>query len=152
MLRYSVWTQHWTLTELRDVDRATRKIIVENDGKHPASRTSLLYLPREKGGRGLRSVEHKYKITKIKLLLKLYQNSDRNVKAVRELEEHAMALGHQSLVKEAKQLSTLKNSTSHFSLISKIPCVLQRKERWWMQQELGTCWRNLKRCSSWRSL
>ena len=104
------------------MDRATRKIIVENDGKHPASRTSLLYLPREKCGRGLRSVEHKYKITKIKLLLKLYQNSDRTVKAVRELEEHAMALGHQSLVKEAKQLSTLKNSTSHFSLISKIPC------------------------------
>ena len=64
------------------MDRAARKIIVENDGKHPASLTSLLYL-REKGGRGLRSVEHKYKITKIKLLLKLYQNSDRTVEAVR---------------------------------------------------------------------
>ena len=84
VLRYLMWTQHWPLSELRDVDRAARKIIVENDGKHPASLTSSLYLPREKGGRGLRSVEHKYKITKIKLLLKLYQNSDRTVEAVRE--------------------------------------------------------------------
>ena len=39
------------------MDRAARKIIVENGGKHPASLTSLLYLPREKGGRGLQSVE-----------------------------------------------------------------------------------------------
>ena len=76
VLRYLMWTQHWPLSELRDADRAAQKIIVENGGKHPASLTSLLYLPREKGGRGLRSVEHEYKITKIKSLLKLYQNSD----------------------------------------------------------------------------
>ena len=44
-----MWTQHWPLSELRDVDRAARKIIVENGGKHPASLTSLLYLPRERG-------------------------------------------------------------------------------------------------------
>ncbi|CAH3143443.1 unnamed protein product [Porites lobata] len=92
-----MWTQHWPLSELRDVERAARKIIVENGGKHPASLTSLLYLPREKGGRGLRSVEQEYKITKIKSLLKLYQNPDQTVEAVREFEEHAMASGHQSL-------------------------------------------------------
>ena len=82
VLQYLMWTQHWPLSELRDVDRAARKIIVENGGKHPASLTSLLYLPREKGGRGLRSVEHEYKITKIKSLLKLYQNSDQTVNPV----------------------------------------------------------------------
>ena len=65
VLRYLMWTQHWPLSELRDADRAAQKIIVENGGKHPASLTSLLYLPREKGSRGLRSVEHEYKITKI---------------------------------------------------------------------------------------
>ena len=79
------WTQHWPLSELRDADRAAQKIIVENGGKHPASLTSLLYLPRENGGRDLRSVEHEYKITKIKSLLKLYQNSDQTVEAVRDL-------------------------------------------------------------------
>ena len=82
VLRYLMWTQHWTLSELRDVDRAARKIIVENGGKHPANLTSLLYLPREKGSRGMRSVEHENKITKIKSLLQLYQNSDQTVEAV----------------------------------------------------------------------
>ena len=76
VLRYLMWTQHWPLSELRDVDRAALKIIVENGGKHPASLTSLLYLPREKGVRGLRSVELEYKITKIKSLLKLYLVSE----------------------------------------------------------------------------
>ena len=104
VLRYLMWTQHWPLSELRDVDRAARKIIVENGGKHPASLTSLLYLPREKGGRGLRSVEHNYKLTKIKSLLKLYQNSEQTVKADSEFKEHAMASGHQSLVKEAAKV------------------------------------------------
>ena len=82
VLRYLMWTQHWPLSELRDVDRAAQKIIVENGGKHSASLTSLFYLPREKGGRGLRSVEHEYKITKMKSLLKLYQNSDQTVNPV----------------------------------------------------------------------
>ena len=83
------------------MDRTARKIIIENGGQQPASLTSLLYLPREKRGRGLRSVEHEYKLTKIKSLLTLYQNSDQTVEAIREFKEHAMASGHQSLVKEA---------------------------------------------------
>ena len=29
-------------------------------GKHPYDSTSLLYLPREKGGRGLRAIEDEY--------------------------------------------------------------------------------------------
>ena len=122
VLRYLMWTQHWSLSELRDVDRAARKIIVENGGKHPASLTSLLYLPREKGGRGLQSVEHEYKITKIKSLLKLYQNSDQTVGAVREFEEHAMASGHQSLVKEAAKYAEELNITLQLDILKSRVC------------------------------
>ena len=122
VLRYLIWTQHWPLSELRDVDRAARKIIFENGGNHPASLTSLLYLPREKGGRGLRSVEHEYKITKIKSLLKLYQNPDQIVEAVREFEEHAMASGHQSLVKEAVKYAEELNITRQLDSLNPV-CV-----------------------------
>ena len=104
------------------MDRAARKIIVENGGKHPASLTSLLYLPWEKGGRGLRSVEHEYKITKIKSLLKLYQNSDQTVEAVREFEEHAMALGHQSLVKELANYAEELNITLQLDTLNPHVC------------------------------
>ena len=124
VLRYLVWTQHWTLSELRGVDRAAWKIIVENGGKHPASLTSWLYLPREKGGRGLQSVE--YKITKIKM--KLYQNSNQTVEAVREFEEHAMASGHQSLVKEAAKYAEELNITLQLDFLNPVCVKIQKRK------------------------
>ena len=104
------------------MDRAARKIIVKNGGKHPASLTCLLYLLREKGGRGLRSVEREYKITKIKSLLKLSQNSDQTVEAVREFEKHAMASGHQSLVKELANYAEELNITLQLDILNPV-CV-----------------------------
>ena len=60
-----------------------------------------MYLSREKGGRGLSSVERKYKLTKIKAAMKLYQNMDPSMRAVRQFEERAVEKGHTSLTKEA---------------------------------------------------
>ena len=110
------------------MDREAWKIIVENGGKHPASLTSLLYLPREKGGRGLQSVEHEYKITKIKSLLKLYQNSDQTVGAVREFEEHTMASGYQSLVKEAAKYAEELNITLQLDILNPVCVTTEGKE------------------------
>ena len=70
VLGYLMWTQHWPVTDLKIVDREARKIIVENGGKHRGGSTALLYLPREKGGRGLRAVETEYKVTKVKAAMK----------------------------------------------------------------------------------
>ena len=64
-------------------------------------RIVILYMPREKGGRMLRSTEEKYKVTKIKAAVKLYRNGDPAVAMVREFEERAETLSHSSLVKEA---------------------------------------------------
>ena len=89
--------------ELRKIDREARKIIVENGGKHPCGSTSILYLLREKGGRGLRSVEQEYQVTKVKVAVKLqvYRNDNQAMKMVHKFEERAEELGHQSLVKDA---------------------------------------------------
>ena len=61
VLTYRMWLQHWTLTDLRVVDRQARRIVSVYGGKHPLGSTALLYLPRGSGGRGLRSVEQEYK-------------------------------------------------------------------------------------------
>ena len=50
-------TQCWPVVELKRLDRKARKVIVVNGGKHPLGSTSLLYLSRVLGGRGLKSVE-----------------------------------------------------------------------------------------------
>ena len=101
VLGYLIWTQHWSVAELKKLDREARKIVVENGGKHLSGSTAILYVPREKGGRGLRSIEEEYKVTKIKAAVKLYRNGNPAIAMVREFEERAEELGHSSLVKKA---------------------------------------------------
>ncbi|PFX18166.1 Tyrosine-protein kinase receptor Tie-1 [Stylophora pistillata] len=106
IMSYFMWTQYWSITELRQVDRDAHKIVTESVGKHPCGTTSLLYLPRDKGGRGgegLRSVETEYKETKFKAAVKLYQNRYPAMKLVREFEEQAETKGYQSMTKEAEK-------------------------------------------------
>ena len=101
VLGYLMWAQQWPVTELKKLGREVRKIVVENGGKHPSGSTAILYMSREKGGRGLRSIEEEYKVTKIKAAVKLYGNGDSAMAMVREFEEKAEELGHCPLVKEA---------------------------------------------------
>ena len=56
---------------------------------------------RDRGGRGLRSVETEYKETTVKAAVKLYQNRDPAMKMVREFEEKAESKGYQSMTKKA---------------------------------------------------
>ena len=107
VLSYLMWTQHWPLTELRQIDRDTRKIIVESGGKHPLGSTALVYLPKEKGGRGLCSVT--------KAVIKLYRNTDPTIQLVWDFEERAVDQGHQSLVKEATKYANEIGITVHLS-------------------------------------
>ena len=58
-------------------------------------------MQREKGGRGRRSIEEEYKVTKIKAAVKPYRIGDPAMAMVSEFEEKAEKLGHSSLVKEA---------------------------------------------------
>ena len=40
--------------------KETRKIVIENGGRHSCGSNAIFYLPRQKGDRGLRSVEMEY--------------------------------------------------------------------------------------------
>ena len=77
----------------------------ENGGKHPISSTAVMHLARQKGGRWLRSVERKDKLTRIKAALKLCQNTEPSIRAVQRLEERAVEKGQTSLMKEAHKLA-----------------------------------------------
>ena len=66
VLGYLMWTQQWPVTEFKKLDREARKIVVENGGKHLSPSTAILYMSREKEGRGLRSIEEEYKVMKTK--------------------------------------------------------------------------------------
>ena len=74
----------------------------ESGGKHPLGLKAIVYLSTALGGRGMRSIEEEYKMTKIKSAIKLYSNEDSTMSLVQAFEENAAHQGHQSLVKEAK--------------------------------------------------
>ena len=66
---------------------------------------ALMYLAREKGDRGLRSVEREYKLTKIRAAIKLCQNMDPSMRALQQFEERAVEEGHTSLIKGAHKFA-----------------------------------------------
>ena len=64
-----MWTQQWPATELKNIDKKARNIVVENGGKHPGGSTVIPFTPRKKGGGALRSIDEKYKGTKTKAVI-----------------------------------------------------------------------------------
>ena len=61
----------------------------------------MSYLPRVVGGRDMKSVEHEYRVIKIKAAIRLYMNPDPMMRSVRVFEERAAENGFASLVKDA---------------------------------------------------
>ena len=53
VVRYGGGIIDWNIDELRQMDRKTRKMITMYGAFHPKSDIDRLYLPRNRGGRGL---------------------------------------------------------------------------------------------------
>jgi hypothetical protein len=56
-VRYTAGILDWTLEELQNMDRKTRKLMTMNRALHPRADVDRLYLPRKSGGRGMMSIE-----------------------------------------------------------------------------------------------
>ena len=54
---YSAGIVDWTINELVNMDRRTRKILAMHDCLHTRSNVARLYLPRNQGGRGLIGID-----------------------------------------------------------------------------------------------
>ena len=57
IIQYAVGIVKWNVDDLRSMDRKTRKLLTIHRGLHPRSDVDHLYVPRKKGGRGLKLVE-----------------------------------------------------------------------------------------------
>ena len=67
MLRYSASFLDWTISELQEMDRRTRKLMTMHNALHPSSNVDRLYIPRSEGGRGILSVEDTVNLAKLGL-------------------------------------------------------------------------------------
>ena len=102
-LQYYMWTIHWPINILKDLDRLTRKIINECHGKHKHESTQLLYLPPEEGGKGLIEIEALYKHTKIKVALYLNTSEDEHIKLVKSFQKRKEDRSLKSVFKDSKR-------------------------------------------------
>ena len=57
VIRYSAGILNWTVNEVDEIDRKTRKMLCEYKALHPRASVIRLYTPRKVGGQGLINIE-----------------------------------------------------------------------------------------------
>ena len=76
ILRYSFGIIHWTSTELKQIDRKTRKILYQLKFHHPKSDCNNIYLSRNNGGRGIPCIEDIYSQELSNIVTYIEKNND----------------------------------------------------------------------------
>ena len=87
ILRYSAAFLDWTINDLQEMDRRTRKLMTMHNALHPRSNVDRLYIPRGEGGRGLLNVEDTVNLAKLRLQEYVKMSDERLVSAARGADE-----------------------------------------------------------------
>ena len=102
-IEYFFWSVKFRSKFLKDIDIAIRNAMNVNGAKHTNLINAVLYLPRAKGGRGLKSCEQTYKEMKIKIAVKLKNTVDKRMLVVKKFHEHFFDKTNYSIFKEANK-------------------------------------------------
>lgn len=87
MLRYSAAFLDWTINDLQEMDRRTRKLMTMHNALHPRSNANHLYMPGGEVGRGLLSAEDTVNLAKLRLQEYVKMSDERLVIAARGADE-----------------------------------------------------------------
>ena len=101
-IEYYFWTLRFNIQTLKEFDSTIRGIMNKLGAKHTNIMNSILYMPRGRGGRGLRSLEVAYKEIKIKAAVKLLNDDEDRMKVVRKFHYDRMLTSSYSLFKNSK--------------------------------------------------
>ena len=83
------------------MNQVIRTVLNEQQAKYKLQSNDSLYLPRSKGGRGLKCFETTYKKTKVVAATNLLTRNDPRIELVREFERNQMEKGRSSLFTDA---------------------------------------------------
>ena len=98
---YYMWTERFNLGDLRDFDKTVRDIMNKQRAKYSLQMNASLYLPRGKGGRGLKNFETLYKKTRIKAAMNLLCGTDPRIQCVKDFDQSRMIKGKSSIIGDA---------------------------------------------------
>ena len=100
-----MWTEKINLTDIRKMDQTIRDILNMQKVKYRLQINESLYLPRNKGGRGLKQFEITYKTLRIKSAIKVINEDEPRMKIVRAFD----------LIQQNKKRSSLINDAIRFA-------------------------------------
>ena len=100
-----MWSEKFKLTDIREIDKTIREIMNQVNAKYSLQMNASLYLPRRKGGRGLRKLETIYKTAKIKAAMNLLTGTYPRIKCVKDFDKDRMAKKKISIIKDAVKYS-----------------------------------------------
>ena len=100
-MEYYMWSERFNLTDIRELDKIIREGMNQYHAKYSLQMNASLYLPRQKGGRGLKNLEMIYKKTKIKAMMNLIESSDPRIKCVKKFHIERMHKGKSSIINDA---------------------------------------------------
>ena len=112
---YYFWSLKFNIDTLRQFDTTIRKIMNKCGAKHTNQMNALLYLPRSKGGHGLRSLEYTYKEIKIKAAAKLMNDVDKRMRVVAQFHQQRATTTSYSILKDALKYAAEYNLNLDFS-------------------------------------
>ena len=76
-ISYGCQVLDWSITELEQIDRETRKVLKRNKFLNIHSDNHRIYLPRKQGGRGLINITDQYKKAMINMSIYLNNTNER---------------------------------------------------------------------------
>ena len=102
-VEYYFWAVKFPISVPKEMDSSIRENMNITGSKHTNQMNVVNYMPRAKGGRGLRSLEESYKDIKIKLAIKLSNDTDSRMAIVRKFHETCIQSKSFSIFKDAER-------------------------------------------------
>ena len=98
---YFMWSEKFNIGVIREMDQIVRDVLNNVHAKYSLQINASLYLPRNKGGRGLRKFETTYKKIRMKTAMNLLTSRDPRMACVRKFEKKRMQGSRSSVIKDA---------------------------------------------------
>ena len=133
-LEYFMGTSNWLIADIQNLDRKSRKVVEMHKGKHILESIAMLYLPQKCGGRGFRSVEDTYKISKIKVAHHINISKDPRIKLVRSFQHYKSKKNFKSTFVEATRYAK-EHFKADLSLLEEKSVLSYEQERLELKDE-----------------
>jgi hypothetical protein len=96
-------SEKFNIGAIREMDQIIRDVMNAAQAKYSLQMNASLYLPRNRGGRGLRMLEATYKKTRIKAALNLIIHSDPRMRCVKMFDDKRKKNNRSSIIKDAER-------------------------------------------------